>query len=301
MTYLVTGATGFIGTKLVARLLERGDAVYYLARKRNASLPTQASFHPWDTSKKPELTALSRIDAILHLAGEPVAQRWSPEVKRRIYESRVEGTRNLVSAMRELRHKPSVLVSASAIGYYGDCGDEILTESKGPGRDFLAEVCKDWEREASRARELGLRVVPIRIATVLGPNGGALKAMLPPFQLGIGGKFGNGKQWISWIHLEDLVSLFLFAADHPTANGALNGSSPQPVTNEQFTQALARTLHRPAFFSTPKFAMRLLLGEMADFLFTSLRVVPQATAEAGFKFRYPELSPALESVLLPGK
>ncbi len=168
MTYLVTGATGFIGSKLVEQLLARGDAVYYLARRRSTKLPSQASFHPWDTSRIPELNALSRIDAILHLAGEPIAQRWSAEVKKRIYDSRVLGTRNLVTAIAGLRHKPSVLVSASAIGYYGDRGSEVLTESEAPGSDFLASVCKDWEREASRARELGLRVVPVRISTVLG-------------------------------------------------------------------------------------------------------------------------------------
>lgn len=297
MTYLVTGATGFIGSKLVEQLLARGDAVYYLARRRSTKLPTQASFHPWDTSRIPELNALSRIDVILHLAGEPIAQRWSAEVKERIYNSRISGTRNLVTAISGLRQKPSVLVSASAIGYYGDRGSDRLSESEAPGSDFLANVCKDWEREASRARELGLRVVPVRIGTVLGRHGGALKAMLPPFRLGIGGKFGSGEQWMSWIHLEDLVRLFLWAADNATVTDSLNGSSPQPVTNAQFTKALAHVLHRPAFLQVPKFAMKLLLGEMAEFLFTSLRVIPEAAERAGFAFKYLELNTALKSVL----
>ncbi len=297
MTYLVTGATGFIGTKLVDRLLARGDAVYYLARRRSDKLPSQASFHPWDIANKPELNALSRIDVVLHLTGEPIAQRWSDEVKKRIYDSRVDGTRRLVTAIRELRHKPRALICASAVGYYGDCGNDVITEERRPGTDFLAEVCRDWEREAMRAAELGVRVVPIRIATVLGKEGGALKAMLPAFQAGIGGKFGSGRQWVSWIQLEDLVRLFLFAADNTNVSGPVNGSSPQPVTNSEFSQALGKALHRPALVPAPRFAMKLLLGEMADFLFTSLRVVPKAATEAGFEFKYPVLDRALQSVL----
>ena len=297
MTYLVTGATGFIGTKLVEHLLARGDAVYYLARKRSPHLPSQASFHPWDAKNKPDLNALSRIDVVFHMAGEPIAQRWSAAVKKRIYDSRVEGTRRLVDAIRDLRHRPSVLVSASAIGYYGDRGSEILTESRPSGSDFLAGVCKDWEREAGRARDLGLRVVPIRIATVLGKNGGALKSMLPVFRLGLGGKFGNGKQWNSWVHVEDVVRLFLFAAETDTLNSALNGSSPQPVTNAHFTAALAKALHRPAILPVPKFALRILLGEMAEFLFTSLRVVPAAPEQAGFEFQYPAIEGALRAAV----
>jgi uncharacterized protein len=295
MTYLVTGATGLIGTRLVEHLVSHGDAVYYLARKRSSKLPSQASFHPWDTKEKPELNALSRIDTIIHLAGEPIAQRWSDEVKKRIYDSRVDGTRRLVAAIRELKHKPYALISASAVGYYGDRGDEVVTEATKPGTDFLAEVCRDWEREASRARDLGLRVVPIRIGTVLGREGGALKKMLPAFRLGMGGTFGTGRQWMPWIHVDDLVRLFLFAADNATINSAMNGSSPEPVTNAQFTKALGNVLHRPAVIPVPKFAMKLILGEMADFLFTSLRVIPQAAEQARFQFEYPRLEDALQA------
>ena len=297
MTYLVTGATGFIGSRLVEHLISRGDAVYYLARKPSSKLPSQASFHPWDTKEKPELNALSRIDIIIHLAGEPIAQRWSDEVKKRIYDSRVDGTRRLVAAIRELKHKPYALISASAVGYYGDCGDEVVTEATKPGTDFLAEVCRDWEREASRARDLGLRVVPIRIATVLGRDGGALKKMLPAFRLGVGGAFGSGRQWMPWIHIDDLVRLFLFAGDNATINSAINGSSPEPVTNTQFTKTLGNVLHRPAFMPAPKLAMKLMLGEMADFLFTSLRVIPRAAEQAGFRFEYPTLEAALKASL----
>jgi uncharacterized protein len=297
MTYLVTGATGFIGKLLIEQLLSRGDAVYYLARKRNAKMPSQASFHPWDASQKPELNALSRIDVVFHLAGEPIAQRWSDDVKKRIYDSRVDGTRRLVAAIRELKHKPYVLVSSSAVGYYGDRGDQILTEAAPPAHDFLAEVCREWEREAAHARELGLRVVPIRTATVLGHGGGALKEMLLPFRLGIGGKFGNGKQWMSWIHVDDLVRLFLFAADNSGVTAVLNGSSPNPVTNAQFTKTLGRAIHRPTIMPVPKFALRIALGEMASFLFASQRVVPEAAQKAGFEFEYSALDQALAAAV----
>jgi uncharacterized protein len=260
-------------------------------------MPTQASFHPWDANQKPELNALSRIDVVFHLAGEPIAQRWSDDVKKRIYDSRVDGTRRLVAAIRELKHKPYVLVSSSAVGYYGDRGDQILTEAAPPAHDFLAEVCRDWEREAGHARELGLRVVPIRIATVLGRGGGALKEMLLPFRLGIGGKFGNGKQWMSWIHVDDLVRLFLFAADNSAVTAVLNGSSPNPVTNAEFTKGLGRAVHRPTIMPVPKFTLRIALGEMASFLFASQRVVPEAAQRAGFDFEYSALDQALAAAV----
>lgn len=297
MTYLVTGATGFIGTRLVKYLLARGDAVYYLARKRSTKLPSQASFHPWDLSEKPELNALSRIDVIFHLVGEPIAQRWSEKIKQRIYDSRIDGTRRLVGAIRELKHKPYSLISASAVGYYGDRGSETLTETAGPGHDFLAELCRDWEREALHARELGTRVVPIRIAAVLGRDGGMLKAILPIFRLGIGGKLGNGKQWVSWIHIDDLVKLLVFAADNASVTGVLNASSPQPVTNAQFTNALSLALHRPSFVPVPKFALKFVMGEVADFLFNSSRVIPAAAEQAGFRFEYPAIEPALKAAV----
>ena len=296
MTYLVTGATGFIGTKLVTALLSRGDAVYYLARKRSERLPSQASFHPW-SSGEPDLTALSRIDGIFHLAGEPIAQRWSEEVKKRIYGSRVEGTRALVSALRRLPYHPSFLVSASAVGYYGDRGSDVLTEDQPPGNDFLARVCREWEAEAFKAQELGMRVAAVRSATVLGRDGGALKKMLPIFRLGLGGRFGDGRQWMSWVHVADLIRLFLFLADSPGVSGPLNGSSPQPVTNSHFTNALGDALHRPAVIPAPKTALRLLLGEMSSFLFASLRVVPRAAGQAGFRFEYPALEAALQSLV----
>ncbi|MGA8030035.1 MAG: TIGR01777 family oxidoreductase [Bryobacteraceae bacterium] len=297
MNYLITGASGFIGTKLVDFLLAREEMVNYLARKRSRALDSRAAFHYWNPEEQLELKTVPRLDAVIHLAGEPIAQRWTTEVKRSIYESRVKGTRELVSAIGELKYKPSVLVSASAIGYYGDRGDEVLTETSAPGAGFLPEVCVHWEEEARRANEFGVRAVPIRIATVLGRGGGALDKMLTPFRLGLGGKFGNGRQWMSWIHVDDLVQLLVFASETASATSALNGSSPHPVTNAEFTTALARALHRPAILAMPRFALKLAMGEMADVLFSSARVIPEGVERGGFRFRYPELDRALVNIL----
>jgi hypothetical protein len=243
------------------------------------------------------MNSVPRHDAIVHLLGEPIMQRWTDEAQKRIYSSRVEGTRQLVSAIAELKYKPRVLVSASAVGYYGNRGDEILTENSTPGSGFLADVCRDWEREAVRAGELGLRVVTVRIAPVLGREGGALPQMLKTFRLGLGAKFGSGRQWMPWIHVEDLIRLFVFAAKSEAVSGALNGGSPNPVTNAEFTRTLAKALSRPAFFKVPDFGLKLALGEMADFLLDSLRVVPTAVEKAGFSFEHPQLAGALVSML----
>lgn len=297
MDYLITGASGFIGRKLVERLLGAGNEVNYLGRRRSSTLDSRAAFHRWDAGQVPPLDSVPTIDALVHLMGEPVAQRWTPEVKKRIRESRIDATRQLVASLSQLRHKPSVLVSASAVGYYGDRGDEVLTERSAPGDDFLAQACVEWEREALRARELGVRVVLIRIATVLGRGGGALEKMLPPFRFGIGGRFGNGRQWMPWIHADDLAQLLVFAAENGAVEGPLNGSAPQPVTNAEFTRAMAAAVHRPAIFSIPKFALKLALGEMAEFAFKSMRVVPEATERAGFRFQYTEVEAALRSVV----
>jgi uncharacterized protein len=297
MNYLITGASGFIGRKLVHLLLSAGHSVDYLGRQRSTSLDSRTAFHCWIPGEKPPLSSVPPVDAIIHLAGEPVAQRWTPEVKQRIYTSRVEGTRRLVSAIGELRHKPAVLVTASAVGYYGDRGDEVLTESGAPSTDFLAKLCVDWEREATRARELGVRVVPIRIGIVLGRDGGALKQMMTPFRLGIGGRLGNGRQWVPWIHVDDLLRLFVFAASNSSIDGVLNGSSPEPVRNAAFTSSLADALHRPAILPVPKFVLKIAVGELADYMFASVRVMPEAAKQSGFKFDYPELYGALKALL----
>jgi hypothetical protein len=299
MTYLITGATGFLGRSLVDMLLSQGNSVHYMGRRRDSTMDSRAAFHLWERpiATTPPLDSVPRLDAMIHLAGEPVAQRWSPEVKQKIRESRVASTRRLVEATSGLRHRPGVFVCASATGYYGDRGDEVLTETAGPGSDFLAEVSTAWEQEADRASEFGLRVVKIRIGVVLAAGGGALQKMLPPFRLGLGGRFGDGRQWMPWIHRQDLLNMIVWAAQTQTVEGALNGTAPQPVTNAQFTKILAKVLHRPAFVSVPRFGLRLMLGELADFLFGSTRAIPEAAERLGFQFRYDYLEEALNAIL----
>jgi hypothetical protein len=273
----VTGATGFLGRRVIAELANAGHSPHSLARN-------------------PSPESLNSVNAIIHLAGEPVAQRWTPEAKQRIYASRVDGTRNLVNAISKNSHRPEVLVCASAIGIYGSREDEILTEDSPPASDFLAHVVVDWEKAAQSAEAFGIRVVNLRFSMVLG-NGGALAKMLPPFKLGIGGRLGSGKQWTSWIHIDDAVNLILFALENGQIRGAINATAPHPVTNAQFTRGLARVLHRPAIFPVPPFALRLMFGEMADVVLASQRVLPAAAQAAGFEFRYSDLAPALANLL----
>lgn len=277
MNIAITGASGFVGTRLSARLTASGHTVRPLKRNYGGE-------------------ALDDCDAVVHLAGEPVAQRWTAAAKARIEGSRTEGTRRLVTALGSQR-RPRILVSASAVGYYGDRGDEPLTESSPPGEGFLPEVCVKWEREALAAQDRGVRVALIRIGLVLGPGGGALAKMVTPFKFGVGGRLGSGAQWMPWVHLDDLCALFAMALSLPLA-GPFNGVSPNPVTNADFTQALAATLHRPAIFPVPRFAIDLLYGEMARILFDSQRVTPQAAEAAGFRFHFKDVAEALRNVLL---
>ncbi len=279
MHIAISGASGFVGRRLTANLERSGHRILRLARGRT------------DLQLDPPL------DAVVHLAGEPVSQRWNKEVKQRIRDSRVEGTRNLVAGMAKLENKPKVFVCASAVGLYGERGEQWLDESAAPGVGFLADVCTEWEAEADRAEALGIRVVKIRIGLVLGRDGGALAAMLLPFRLGLGGRLGSGKQWMSWIHLDDLTGMIQFAVENGQARGAWNGVAPHPVTNSEFTRQLAAAVHRPAFFIAPEFLIKLGAGEMAQILFFSQRCRPAAALEAGFQFRYPELGPALRAVL----
>lgn len=291
MTVVITGATGLIGRRVSEILAAEGHSVRGLSRR---SRP-----HSWDATKgPPPREALEGADAVVHLAGEPVAQRWTQEAKRRIRESRVEGTRRMVEALGGLPVRPAVLVCASAIGIYGARGDERLTESSPPGSGFLAEVVKDWEREADGAAAFDMRVVKLRTGVVLAAHGGALARMLPPFRIGVGGTVGWGDQWMSWIHLDDLVSLIRFALREPVS-GVFNAVSPNPVKNAEFTQELAAALRRPALFPVPPFALRLMFGEMAQVLLDSQRVYPEAAPAAGFGFSYPELRAALKNILSP--
>jgi len=291
----LTGATGFIGRKLTERLLAGSHSLHLLGRRPAPGLP----FWAWDAggNASPPLESLRDSQAVAHLAGEPVSQRWTPEARQRIRSSRVEGTRRLVEALAALPRPPAVLVCASAIGIYGSRGDGILTESSPPGGGFLAEVCQEWEQAADQAASAGIRVVKLRTGVVLGPGGGALQRMLPLFKAGLGGRLGSGRQWMSWINLEDLVELICLALEQPELAGPLNATAPSPVTNAEFTRQLAARLRRPALLPVPAFALRMVFGEMASVLLDSQRVLPQAALAAGFRFRYPELGPALRDLL----
>jgi uncharacterized protein (TIGR01777 family) len=297
MNITVTGASGFIGSRLTQELLDAGHVIHTLGRRRPPNLPPQIRFSAWpSTDAEPPAESLAGADAVIHLAGESVAQRWTPQVKRDIRASRVDGARQLVNALSTQSRRPQVLVCASAIGIYGSRGDEVLTENSHPGDDFLARVVMEWERAAALAEALGIRVVQLRFGIVLG-NGGALAKMLPPFRLGLGGRLGSGKQWMSWIHIADLTNLISFAISSSGVHGPVNATAPNPVTNAEFTKGLAAALHRPAIFPVPRFALKLLLGEMADAVLASQRVLPKAAQSAGFRFQFPELRTALPSLL----
>ena len=298
MKFTVTGATGFIGNMLVNRLLEERHYVTTLSRSSKPGMPSQAAWAAWDpVSGEPPAEAITNADVIVHLAGEPVAQRWNPEVKRRIRDSRVIGTRNLVSGIQKAKFPPKTLISASAVGYYGDRGEETLTEQSAPGTGFLSDVCVEWEREARAAEAVIVRVVVVRIGIVLGRGGGALDKMLLPFRAGVGGKIGSGRQWMPWIHIDDLVNLFLFCATTSDLTGPVNGVGPQPVRNAAFTDALAAAVHRPAVMPVPAFALKLMMGEMAEVTLHSQRIIPAAATRAGFPFAFPTLQSALADVL----
>jgi len=298
MRIVVTGGTGFLGAPLVEALVRAGHEVRLLLRRPRTGLDPRTQFWLWDAmAGEPPLEALEGADAVVNLAGEPVAQRWTSEVKRRIRASRVDGTRHLVAGLEKLRNRPRVLLSGSAIGYYGDRGDELLTEESPPGRGFLPEVCQEWEAAACRAREFGLRVVLLRTGIVLGRNGGALARMLPLFQWGAGGRLGDGRQWMSWIHLQDVIGLIQWALEQEQISGPVNVVAPHPVRNAEFTRALGRALRRPALFTVPRVILELLFGEMAQVLLESQRVKPAVAEREGFSFQFPVLDLALRDLL----
>jgi uncharacterized protein (TIGR01777 family) len=299
MNITITGANGFIGRRLVQLLSAKGHTLRALCRRPVADFPAGVEVSLWDAMGGPPPEASLRdADAVIHLAGEPVSQRWTAEARRRIRDSRVVGTGNLVQVLAGLPRKPRVLICSSAIGYYGSRGDELLTEDSAPGNDFLAEVCTAWEGAARTAESLGVRVVPVRTGVVLARHGGALAQMLPPFRVGVGGRFGTGRQWMSWIHLDDLCEMYSFALDH-AVSGALNGVAPQPVTNTDFARELGAVLHRPSLFPVPELVLRLLLGEMSGMLLGSQRVLPRAAEQAGFRFRYGQVAAALADAMRP--
>ncbi len=299
MRITLIGASGFLGGSIVRKLGAEGHQLHLVGRKRPAELAEGIEFSAWpEEADEPPPDALAGAEAIVNLAGEPVAQRWTPEVMKRIRLSRVDRTLQLAEALAGQPSRPAVYVAASAIGFYGPRGDEALNEASPPGRGYLADVCVEWERAAEFVETLGVRTVKLRIGIALGAGGGALKEMAPPFRAGVGGKLGSGKQWMSWIHSDDVAGLVSFALAHNAASGAWNATAPHPVTNAEFTKALAKALHRPALFTVPEFALRLKYGDMAGVMMASQRVLPEAALRAGYTFLYPELPAALASLRL---
>jgi uncharacterized protein (TIGR01777 family) len=305
MRVTLTGATGLIGTTLVAALVGDGAEVTVLSRSpERATARLGVPAVGWDPLSEPApKQALEGRDAVVHLAGENVAQRWSANAKRAIRESRTLGTRHLVeglSACASGGGRPAALVSASAIGYYGPHGEEPLDEEAPPGGDFLAQVCVAWETQARAAQELGLRTVQVRTGVVLDPRGGALAKMLPPFRMGVGGPVAGGRQYVSWIHVDDLVGLIRAALSDERWLGPVNGTAPEPVTNRELSRALGRALHRPALLPVPGAALGLLYGEMAQIVTAGARVLPAKPLMLGYEFRHPHLDEALGAALSRG-
>lgn len=303
MRVLITGATGTIGQALADALRSRGDQVVALSRdpERGARvLGADAEVHAWlrPTEDPPPALALTGVGAVVNLIGEPLAQRWSPQAKARIRDSRVLATRSLVNALQALpdADRPGTLVSQSATGYYGDTRNSQVTERAPAGDDFLAELVVAWEGEAGAA-EPALRVVCTRTGIVLSPGGGALAKMLPFFKLGLGGPVAGGRQYVPWVHLDDVVGALLLCVDDGSARGPVNVTAPAPVTNAEFSRALGHALHRPAVLPVPAVALKLLYGEMGQIVTTGQRAVPARLGALGYRFRHPELEPALRNVL----
>ena len=296
MHVLMTGSHGLIGSALMLSLGGGGHQVRRLLRTESDESGT-TSWDPGAGTFAP--AAFAGIDAVVHLAGESIASgRWTTARKSNIRDSRVIGTRNLCTALAGLETPPRVLVAASAIGFYGDRGDELLDESSPPGSGFLPDVCQEWEDAVAPARAQGIRVVHLRTGVVLSPRGGALAQMLPPFKLGAGGVLGSGNQYMSWVALDDMLGIVLYALTDTSANGPVNAVAARAVTNREFTKTLGKVLHRPTIFPVPAFAVRLLFGEMGDaLLLASTRVAPTRLNEAGFEFAYPDLEGALRHVL----
>jgi uncharacterized protein (TIGR01777 family) len=295
MRILIAGASGLVGSALVPRLKAEGAEVVRLVRASAGA--GEIEWHPDRGSI--DAAALEGVDAIINLAGDGIADgRWTEEKKRRILDSRVNGTRLLSETMAKLARKPATFINASAIGFYGSRGDELVDEDSGPGEGFLAKVCREWESSTAPAEQAGIRVVKLRLGVILTKDGGIMGSMLQPFKLGLGGKVGAGNQVISWVAMDDVVSAFSFILSHQTLRGPINVVAPRPVTNAEFTKTLGRVLSRPTFMAMPVFAARLAFGEMADeMMLSSTRVAGKVLSEAGFRFQHPELEGAVRAML----
>jgi len=298
MQVLVSGSTGLVGTALVPALTEAGHEVIRLLRSATGTATKEITY--WDPEHSSvNLQSLDGVDAVVHLAGESIASgRWSTARKDRIRSSRVDGTHLLCESLAHLPKPPRVIVSASAIGYYGSRGDEVLTESSSPGEGYLSEVCQSWEAACEPARQAGIRVVNVRFGMILSTAGGALATMLTPFKMGVGGIVGSGRQFVSWVAIDDVVNAILYVLQSEQISGAVNVTAPHPVSNREFTKTFGKVLGRPTVFPMPEFAARLAFGEMADeLLLSSQRVHPERLQQAGYTFRLAELEPALRHVL----
>lgn len=296
MKVLVTGSSGLIGSALIPFLEKNKKEVYKLVRARVDLLAHEIAWDPQQGVINPSL--LEGLDAVIHLAGENIIGRWTEAKKAKIRDSRVKGTQLLCQALCQLKHPPAVVVCASAIGYYGNRGDEVLTEQSAKGTGFLADVCAEWEEAVRPAAERGIRIINLRIGMVVSPRGGALKQMLPIFKLGLGGRMGSGDQYVSWIAIDDLVRIIEYAISQDSLAGPLNATTPYPVSNEQLAKRLGHVLHRPAFLVMPALMVKLIFGELGEeTLLSSQRVEPKKLEEAGFKFDYPDLEQALRHLI----
>lgn len=296
----MTGGTGFVGTQLTSRLTQDGHELTILSRsaKRSGEVPRGISYLQGDpTQKGAWQEAIKTHDGVINLAGASIFAKWTEEHKRAIRESRVSTTRNIVEGIPSHPQKPFSLFSTSAVGYYGFCGDEELTEDSPSGNDFLAQIAKEWEDEALKAKEKGARVIITRFGIVMGEKGGALSQMIPLFKKYIGGPIGSGKQWFSWVHIKDLSEAFAFLMKHPEISGPVNVCAPNPVRNKDLAKALGKVLHRPSFMPAPGFMVKLVLGEFGSVILEGQRVIPKRLLESGFAFQYPDIEKALMSIV----